>query len=64
MTGTRRAAATACPVTAVTARALSEHDTGHTGPATGPVASVLVVVAEVAVGPAIGHIGGTTEPQL
>ncbi|MFE7385816.1 hypothetical protein ACFU9F_36295 [Streptomyces zhihengii] len=63
MTGTRRAAASLCPATPVTTRALSEGDGGHTGPATGPMASV-VVVPQVAIGPAIGDIGGTQEPGL
>ncbi|MFD7970756.1 hypothetical protein [Streptomyces clavifer] len=64
MTGTRWATASVCPATAVTTCALSENDAGHTGPAASPIASVLVVVAEVVVGPAIVHIGGTHEPQL
>ncbi|MFH9616706.1 hypothetical protein [Streptomyces pratensis] len=63
MTGTRRAAASACPATPATTGALSEHDAGHTGPATGPIASVIVVPQAV-IGPAIGDSGGTQEPQL
>ncbi|MGW8989903.1 hypothetical protein ACWGRF_08250 [Streptomyces zhihengii] len=62
MTGTRRAAASACPATPVTTRALSEGYGGHPGPATGPIASV-VVVPQAVIGPAIAD-GGTQEPQL
>ncbi|MFF3302208.1 hypothetical protein [Streptomyces sp. NPDC001741] len=64
MTGTRRATASVCPATAVTVRALSESDAGYTGTAASPMASVLVVVAEVCAIPAISLIAGTHEPQL
>ncbi|KQX94584.1 MULTISPECIES: hypothetical protein [Streptomyces] len=64
MTGTRWATASVCPATAVTTCALSENDAGHTGPAASPIASVLVVVAEVCASPAISVIAGTHEPQL
>ncbi|MFE6183166.1 hypothetical protein ACFQ6U_01770 [Streptomyces sp. NPDC056465] len=62
MTGTRWATAV-CPATAATMPALSESDAGYAGPAAGPIASVVVFVAEVAI-LVIASDGGTHDPQL